>query len=133
MAFDLLSADDEPVYSLPLAERRERLEELLDPAVDGVRVSPAFEDGEALLAAARAQGLEGVVAKRAESPYREGRRTREWLKVKTAGRQEFAIAGYTRGEGRRARRYRKSWSSRRFAPRCRGRTRSPPASTRRRG
>ena len=43
-----------------------------------------------------------MVAKRAESKYREGRRSRDWLKVKTHGRQEFAIAGYTRGEGRRA-------------------------------
>ncbi len=103
MAFDLLAVDDEPVHTLPLVERRVRLEELLDPAVDGVRVSPAFEDGEALLAAARAQGLEGVVAKRADAPYRPGRRTPEWQKLKLRDQEDFPIVGYTRGTGKRAR------------------------------
>ncbi len=103
MAFDLLSVDDEPVHMLPLVERRELLEELLDPAVDGVRVSPAFEDGEALLAAARAQSLEGVIAKRADAPYRPGRRTPEWQKLKLRAQEDFPIVGYTRGTGKRAR------------------------------
>ncbi|MBA2295625.1 MAG: hypothetical protein H0W16_10905, partial [Actinobacteria bacterium] len=49
MVFDLLRLDDEPVHERPLLERRELLEELLDPAVTGVRLSPAFDDGEALL------------------------------------------------------------------------------------
>src|SRR5262249_51840485 len=66
------------------------------------RPPETFGGGRALLAAAEAQGLEGVMAKRADTPYRVGRRTREWLKVKTAGREEFIVAGYTRGEGRRA-------------------------------
>jgi bifunctional non-homologous end joining protein LigD len=102
MAFDLLVLDGEPVHERPLAERRELLEELLDPSVDGVRLSPAFEDGEALLEAARAQGLEGVVAKRADAPYRPGRRTPEWRKVKLRAEEDFPIVGYTRGSGRRA-------------------------------
>ncbi len=50
----------------------------------------------------RAQGLEGVVAKRAGSRYAQGRRNRDWLKLKTHGRQEFVVAGYTRGSGARA-------------------------------
>ena len=66
-----------------------------------MRLSEAFEDGQALLEAAREQGLEGVIAKRADSRYLPGRRTRDWLKVKTRYRQEFVIAGYTRGKGRR--------------------------------
>ena len=102
MAFDLLVLDDEPVHTRPLAERRELLEEVLDPAVDAVRLSPAFEDGEALLTAATAQGLEGVVAKRADAPYRPGRRTPEWQKVKLRSQEDFPIVGYTRGTGRRA-------------------------------
>jgi bifunctional non-homologous end joining protein LigD len=65
MAFDLLALDEESLVDRPLAERRRMLEELIDPSSDVVRVSPAFEDGPALLAAAEAQGLEGVVAKRA--------------------------------------------------------------------
>jgi bifunctional non-homologous end joining protein LigD len=67
-----------------------------------VRISESFDDGVALLEAARAQGLEGVMAKQRGSKYCEGKRTRYWLKVKTHGRQEFIVAGYTRGEGRRA-------------------------------
>ncbi|HET9242278.1 MAG TPA: DNA ligase D [Gaiella sp.] len=102
MVFDLLELDDEPVHTRPLVERRELLEELLDPSVDGVRLTPAFEDGQALLDAARAQGLEGVVAKRADAPYRPGRRTPEWRKVKLRSQEDFPIVGYTRGEGRRA-------------------------------
>jgi bifunctional non-homologous end joining protein LigD len=102
MAFDLLEVDGEPVVERPLLERRALLEELLDPGVHGVRLSPAFEDGDALLAAARAQGLEGVVAKRADAPYRPGRRTPEWQKLKLRAEEDFPIVGYTRGEGRRA-------------------------------
>ena len=102
MAFDLLSVDDEPVHTRPLEERRRLLEELLDPSVEEVRLSPAFDDGDALLAAAKAQGLEGVVAKRADAPYRPGRRTPEWQKVKLRAQEDFPIVGYTRGTGRRA-------------------------------
>jgi bifunctional non-homologous end joining protein LigD len=101
MAFDLLALDDEPVHERPLVERRRLLEELLDPAVREVRVSPAFDDGAALLEAARAQGLEGVLAKRADAPYRPGRRTPEWRKVKLRAQEDFPIVGYTRGTGRR--------------------------------
>jgi bifunctional non-homologous end joining protein LigD len=82
-------------------ERRRRLEQALDPSVRQVLVSPAFEDGPALLAAAKEQGLEGVVAKRAGSRYAPGRRGNDWRKVKVHGEQEFVIAGYTRGQGRR--------------------------------
>jgi bifunctional non-homologous end joining protein LigD len=71
--------------------------------VTTVQVSGDFEDGEALFTAAKEQHLEGVMAKRASSRYAEGRRTRDWLKIKTHGEQEFVIVGYTKGEGRRAR------------------------------
>ena len=57
--FDVLEIDGEPLVDLPLTERRERLEELLDRATATVRLSEAFEDGEALLAAAEEQRLEG--------------------------------------------------------------------------
>ena len=93
MAFDLLELDGEPIYERPLRERRELLEGLLDPAVRGVRLSPAFEDGQALLEAARSQGLEGVVAKRADLPYRPGRRTPEWRKLKLRDEEDFPIVG----------------------------------------
>jgi bifunctional non-homologous end joining protein LigD len=103
--FDLLELDSEPLLTLPLQERRVRLERLVDISAGGVVVSPQFEDGPALLAAAREQGLEGVVAKREDSPYLPGRRGSDWRKVKVKRRQEFVIAGYTKGAGRRAGRF----------------------------
>jgi bifunctional non-homologous end joining protein LigD len=102
-AFDLLELDGEPLVSEPLRERKARLEKLLDRRSRTLRLSEGFDDGDALFAAAREQGLEGIMAKRLDSEYSEGKRTRFWLKVKTHGRQEFVIAGYTRGEGRRSR------------------------------
>jgi bifunctional non-homologous end joining protein LigD len=103
--FDVLEVDGVPVVDLPLEERRQRLDALLDLKTKGaqlVQVSAEFDDGAALFAAAEQQRLEGVMAKKLGSRYCEGRRTRDWLKIKTHGRQEFVIAGYTRGEGRRA-------------------------------
>jgi bifunctional non-homologous end joining protein LigD len=100
--FDLLELDSEPLIGLPLAERRERLARLVNQSAGAVLLSPQFEDGEALLVAAREQGLEGVVAKRVDSRYQPGRRSMDWRKVKVRGRQEVVIAGYTKGQGRRA-------------------------------
>ncbi len=100
--FDVLEVDGEPLIDLPLGERRERLARLVDPSGGVVRLSDSFEDGRALYDAALAQGLEGVVAKKRESRYQPGKRTREWLKVKTHREQEFVVAGYTKGKGRRS-------------------------------
>jgi bifunctional non-homologous end joining protein LigD len=100
-AFDLLEVDGEPILDLPIEERRDRLRKLLDRRSSTVLLSEAFEDGAALLEAATEQGLEGILAKRAGSRYTQGRRTGDWLKLKTHGRQEFVVAGYTRGSGSR--------------------------------
>jgi bifunctional non-homologous end joining protein LigD len=99
--FDLLELESENLMDEPLSERRKRLEGLVDTG-GGVLVSPQFDDGPALLAAAREQELEGVVAKREDSPYRPGRRSVDWHKLKLRQTQEVVIAGYTRGQGRRA-------------------------------
>ena len=101
-AFDLLEVDGEPLVDLPLHERKARLRELLDGRVKSVAFSDDFDDGEALLEVAKTQQLEGVIAKRVDSTYKQGRRTREWLKIKTENSDEFLVAGYTRGAGRRA-------------------------------
>src|SRR5262249_39704687 len=79
--FDVLEVDGRPVLALPLTERRELLDDLLDKRSQTVRLSGVFDDGEALLEAAREQGLEGVMAKRGACPY-EQRRSRNWVKVK---------------------------------------------------
>jgi bifunctional non-homologous end joining protein LigD len=100
--FDLLEVEGEPIIDQPLGERRKRLEKLLDKRNKTVRFSESFDDGQALLRAAKQQKLEGIMAKRLESKYLPGKRTRDWLKIKPHGRQEFVIAGYTRGQGRRS-------------------------------
>jgi bifunctional non-homologous end joining protein LigD len=99
--FDLLEVEGESLVDLPLEERRKRLQKLLDRRNRTIRYSDTFDDGDALLEAANQQGLEGIMAKRLGSKYLPGRRSREWLKVKGHGRQEFVVAGYTRGQGRR--------------------------------
>jgi bifunctional non-homologous end joining protein LigD len=100
--FDVLEIEGEPLIDQPLVERRKRLEQLLDRRNRTVRLSEGFDDGQALLRAASQQKLEGIIAKRLDSRYLPGKRTRDWLKIKTHGRQEFVIAGYTRGQGRRS-------------------------------
>ena len=101
---DLLEVDGEARCSPARGgERRARLEKLLDRRNRTVRLSEFFDDGVALYRAAKEQGLEGIVAKRVGSlTYAVGKRTRDWLKIKAKGDQELVIAGYTKGQGRRA-------------------------------
>jgi bifunctional non-homologous end joining protein LigD len=101
-AFDLLELDGEPRIDQPLLERKAQLRTLLDGRIKAVPFSEDFEDGDALFAVATEQGLEGVIAKRKSSTYKPGKRTRDWLKIKTENNEEFVVAGYTRGAGRRA-------------------------------
>ena len=100
VVFDLLHLDGHDLTALPLVDRRRLLDQLVD-AGPSWRVSPLHDDGPTLLAAAHERGLEGVVAKRLDSPYEPGRRTRTWLKVKVRRRQEMVIGGWVPGEGTR--------------------------------
>lgn len=100
VVFDLLHLDGHDLTALPLADRRRLLDHLLDPGPSW-RTSPLHDDGPALLAAAHERGLEGVVAKRLESVYEPGKRTRAWLKVKVRRRQEMVVGGWLPGEGTR--------------------------------
>jgi bifunctional non-homologous end joining protein LigD len=102
--FDLLHLDGRCVRDLRYVERRELLEGL---GLDGPRWrTPRYRHGGGadLLEAARRQGLEGIVAKQCDSPYRPGKRTGEWVKTRVWRRQEFVIGGYIPGEGSRAKR-----------------------------
>ncbi len=102
--FDLLYLDGHSLMSLPYHERRARLE-ALGLGGPAWRVPNAHGgDGQRLLEATAAQGLEGVVAKRADSAYEPGRRTGAWIKVKNTSRQELVIGGWIPGEGRRRQR-----------------------------
>jgi bifunctional non-homologous end joining protein LigD len=99
-AFDLLYLDGYDLRRVTLARRRELLEQVITPA-RVLRISDAFAGaGEAMLEAARENDLEGVLAKHASSCY-ESRRSREWLKIKIVGEQEFVIGGFTEPQGDR--------------------------------
>ncbi len=101
LVFDVLYEDGRNLTSRPLSERRERLEELVVRS-ERVELSTAVVgDGTALFAAARAEGLEGIVAKRLSSPYELGRRSNSWLKVKVVLDADVVVVGWTAGEGRR--------------------------------
>ena len=102
VVFDLLDVAGSATIGLPYTRRRELLESL-DVAGPHWQTSPAVTgSGADVLEASRRLGLEGVVAKRLTSPYRPGRRSDEWLKIKNVRTQEVVIGGYTAGEGRRA-------------------------------
>jgi bifunctional non-homologous end joining protein LigD len=94
--FDLLYLDGYDLRNVALKDRRRALEAVLAPA-PVVRLSESFPSGEELLAVARENGLEGIVAKHVTSRY-ESRRSREWLKFKLVNEQEFLICGFTAGE-----------------------------------
>jgi bifunctional non-homologous end joining protein LigD len=95
VVFDLLWLEGEDVRSRPLEERRELLESLLADAPPAIQVAEEVPGPIAkAMARARRERWEGVVAKRRGSPY-EGRRSRDWLKVKVTAGQELAIVGYT--------------------------------------
>ena len=94
--FDLPYFEGYDLRAAPLVARRQLLKQLLDdkPA-EHLRFSADFDAGPAaILESARRMGLEGVMAKRKDSPY-ESRRTETWLKLKNKLRQEFVVAGYT--------------------------------------
>ncbi|GAA1738922.1 ATP-dependent DNA ligase [Isoptericola hypogeus] len=100
--FDVLEQDGEPLLDLPYTDRRERLEALVTEN-DAVKVPPAFDgDFDAAWESSERLGLEGVLAKRRDSPYAAGRRTRSWIKIKHARTQEVVVVGWRPGNGRRA-------------------------------
>lgn len=93
-AFDLMHLDGEDLRKAPLTDRKARLERLLRAAPPALRYSEHFDDGgEIVLRHACRLGLEGVVSKLRDSPYRSGR-GRNWVKSKCSARQEFVIGGY---------------------------------------
>ena len=98
VAFDLLYLDGHSLVALPYDERRARLE-ALHLSGETFTTTESFRDvsGRDILAATVQNGLEGVVAKRRDSPYRAGRRHPDWLKVKSFRTQEVVIGGWTRG------------------------------------
>jgi bifunctional non-homologous end joining protein LigD len=100
-AFDLLHLDGFDLRPLPLLRRKALLRALLPP-VGPVRCADHVEaNGVGLLDAARQRNLEGIVAKRARSPYRSGRRSGDWLKIKLPITAHLVIVGWQSGRVRR--------------------------------
>ncbi len=101
LVFDLLHVDGTSLVGAPYDERRAALEGL-ELAGDRWAVPPAFDgQGAEALAASKAQGLEGVLAKRHDSVYLPGRRSPHWIKVKHVRMQEVVVGGWSPGAGRR--------------------------------
>ena len=95
VAWDLLALGDEDLREAPLAARRERLERALDGAVPPVHLSPATQDralAEDWFRRFEGAGLDGVMAKQLDAPYRPGERT--MIKVKHARTADCVVAGF---------------------------------------
>jgi bifunctional non-homologous end joining protein LigD len=99
MIFDLLAVGEEDLTAQPYRQRRQTLERLVPPGNRWL-VSPRFDDGPATLSAATEHTLEGVVAKRLDSPYRPGARSSDWVKVKLEQTGDFVVGGWRPGERR---------------------------------
>jgi bifunctional non-homologous end joining protein LigD len=98
MVFDVLYLGGRDVMNLPYVERRELLEGLNLSGPRWNTPPSVAADGSAMWQAAAELRLEGVMAKRLDSPYEPGRRSGAWLKIKLINRQEFVIGGFTLGQ-----------------------------------
>ena len=100
-AFDLLAVGDLDLRPLALLKRKEFLKEVV-PKLGPVRaLDHIVRDGEAFLEQVARLGLEGIIAKRADAPYRAGR-TDKWIKIKTEPTSDFVIVGFTAPKGSRS-------------------------------
>ncbi len=100
--FDVLHVDGTDTIALPYLDRRRLLDQLVEPGDNWTVPSFSVGTGAALLAATAEQGLEGVIAKRVDSRYRPGARSKEWRKLKNRRTVELTIGGFTAGAGNRA-------------------------------
>lgn len=99
--FDLLFFYGHDLTDLPLLRRKELLKKIL-PSESHLKFSDhVWKEGVLFFQVAQDKGLEGIVAKHSQSPYRMGRRSRQWLKIKTQLAQEGVIAGFTEPSGLR--------------------------------
>ncbi|MHB1073874.1 MAG: DNA ligase D [Gemmatimonadaceae bacterium] len=96
IAFDLLLCGRDSLLDAPWRERRERLEEFLRRRPAAIGLSEVLPGSAAdAIAEATREGWEGVIAKRADSGYRPGARSKDWLKLKLEHEQEFVVGGWT--------------------------------------
>lgn len=95
VAFDILFYNDRDLTLLPLNERKKYLEKALKAETARFAISRAIpEHGNSLYQIAEQQNLEGVVAKRKDSIYIEGKRTKDWIKIKNLKDEDYVVCGY---------------------------------------
>jgi bifunctional non-homologous end joining protein LigD len=102
VVFDILEKDDQPLINLPLIERKKILKQRVKEGKHVVLSVFVEEEGKLYYDAALKMGVEGIMAKKKNSPYQPGFRSNNWLKIKKLLSCDCAIFGYTEGEGRRA-------------------------------
>lgn len=96
--FDILWLNGKDLMQIPLSERRTILKQLM-PESDIIRLSENFEvSGIEFFETTKKMGLEGIIAKKSDSTYSPGIRSKEWVKIKANKRQEMVIGGYTKND-----------------------------------
>jgi len=99
--FDVLWSNGTDITGKTLMERRAVLETIIK-SVAGIQLGNYVEgEGKALFELTKSKGMEGIVAKRKDSVYRPGKRSADWLKIKSRPQQEFVVGGFTEGKGSR--------------------------------
>ncbi len=101
VAFDLLYADGRDLRALPLEERKAKLEKLIVPDRGVLYSKHIVGRGKEFFELAQHEGLEGIIGKRRDSPYRSAR-SRDWFKIKAKHEAEFVIGGWTDPKGSRS-------------------------------
>src|SRR5260221_65939 len=101
--FDLLWCDGRDLTGKTVLQRRERLREIVTP-VPGIQIGGYIKNrGIDLFRLAKAKGVEGIIGKRKSSGYRPGKRSADWLKIKSRPQPELVVCGFTEGKGSRKR------------------------------
>lgn len=101
VVFDILEKDGSPLLDVPLIERKTILKNSLREGKYVVLSLFVEDKGESYFRAALEKGVEGIMAKKKQSPYEPGKRSNNWLKIKQIKTCDCVIFGYTRGEGSR--------------------------------
>jgi bifunctional non-homologous end joining protein LigD len=99
--FDLLWSDGRDLTGKTVLQGRKRLQEIITP-IAGLQVGGYIEKhGTDLFRLAKEKRMEGIIAKRKASIYRPGKRSSDWVKIKSRPQQEFVVCGFTEGKGSR--------------------------------
>ncbi len=101
IAFDILHLNGKDLVDLPLVERKRVLEDVVRESERILISRYILENGERFFEEVIKKGLEGIVAKKLDSKYEIGKRSKEWLKIKNLKRIDVVVVGYTTGIGKR--------------------------------